>query len=60
MTVQEFKDMTIDNHVVVRDKATGKYLKSGHWDMEVCGVYARRHRCGNPPKDRTEIVIFAR
>ena len=60
MTVQQFIDMTIDTKVEVRDKKTGKYLKSGHWDMEVCGVYAKHHRCGNPPKERAEIVIFAK
>ena len=60
MTVQEFIDMTIDNKVSVRDKKTGKFLRSGHWDMEVCGVYAKTHRCGNPMEERTEIIIFAR
>ena len=58
MTVQEFMDMTIDTKVSVREKSTGKYLRSGHWDMEVCGVYAKRNQYRN--KYYTEIVIFAR
>ena len=60
MTVKEFESMAMDTRVSVRDKSTGKYLKEGYKDMEVCGVYAKHHRCGNPPAMRTEIVLLAR
>lgn len=60
MEVQEFLNMTMDTRVAIRDRATGKYLQEGYEDMEVCGVYAKHHECGNPPKKRTEMIIFAR
>ena len=47
MEVQEFLKMTMDTRVSVRDKSTGKYLKEGYQNMEVCGVYAKHHICGN-------------
>lgn len=60
MKVQELINMTMDTRVAIRDRATGKYLQEGYEDMEVCGVYAKYHECGNSPKKRTEMIIFAR
>lgn len=62
MTAKEFIDMSMDTHVIVRDRVTGKFIKDKeeYKHLNVCGIYAKAHRCGNPPKMRGEIVIFTR
>ena len=51
-----------DIKVLVRDRATGVWLKNenDYMEREVVQLYAKSHRCGNPPKMRAEIVIFVR
>ena len=62
MTVKEFKAMTMDTNVIVRDKKDGHFIKNreDHDDMEVCGIYAKAHYCGNPRAMRAEIVVYAK
>ena len=62
MTVKELKDMAIDTKIIVRDRADGHFIKdaSEYNDKEICNIYARAHRCGNPGKMRGEIIVFVR
>lgn len=63
MKVKEFIALaTTDTKVLVRDRATGVWLKdeNDYKEREVVQLYAKSHRCGNPPKVRAQVVVFVR
>lgn len=62
MTIKEFKEMSMDTKITVRSKKDGKFIKDPkvYNDLELCGVYAKAHRFGNPGIMRAEITVFAK